>query len=208
MQSQIPSHSLAKQTKLKVQTFAFSESPRRSDDEGGESESSRAQQEVGDAVILNCSSEREVHLCRWKTPYLNTYIVGEGIYVERGRIAWAGSNPNFDCTIRVSNLELRDAGAWVCEIGSSTKDNFQVQTKEFQIDIESESQIARAIAPTEAMGMCSADFSMDDSSCSITLQDHWTKANNAFENLKQLINRVIPVHVFEHLGLFCRRLEN
>ena len=42
-------------------------------------------QEVGDDVILNCSSDREVHLCRWKTPYLNTYIVGEGIYVERGR---------------------------------------------------------------------------------------------------------------------------
>ena len=45
----------------------------------------RAMQEVGDDVILNCSSDREVHLCRWKTPYLNTYIVGEGIYVERGR---------------------------------------------------------------------------------------------------------------------------
>ena len=49
-----------------------------------------AVQEVGDDVILNCSSDREVHLCRWKTPYLNTYIVGEGIYVERGRIAWVG----------------------------------------------------------------------------------------------------------------------
>ena len=95
-------------------------------------------QEVGDDVILNCSSDREVHLCRWKTPYLNTYIVGEGIYVERGRIAWRGTNPNFDCTIHVSNLDLRDAGTWVCEIGSSTKDNFQVQTKEFQIEIERE----------------------------------------------------------------------
>ena len=38
----------------------------------------------------------------------------------------------------MSNLELRDAGKWVCEIGSSTKENFQVQTKEFLIDIESE----------------------------------------------------------------------
>ena len=97
-------------------------------------------QEVGDDVILNCSSDREVHLCRWKTPYLNTYIVGEGIYVERGRIAWRGRDSNYDCTIRVSNLELRDAGKWVCEIGSSTKENFQVQTKEFLIDIESESR--------------------------------------------------------------------
>ena len=50
-----------------------------------------AVQEVGDDVIMNCSADREVHLCRWKTPYLNTYIVGEGIYVERGRIAWKGS---------------------------------------------------------------------------------------------------------------------
>ena len=80
---------------------------------------------------------REVHLCRWKTPYLNTYIVGEGIYVERGRIQWLGKDPNFDCTIRVANLDLRDAGTWVCEIGSSTKESFQVQTKEFVIDIES-----------------------------------------------------------------------
>ena len=54
------------------------------------------------------------------------------------RIAWRGRDSNYDCTIRVSNLELRDAGKWVCEIGSSTKENFQVQTKEFLIDIESE----------------------------------------------------------------------
>ena len=54
----------------------------------------RAMQEVGDDVILNCSSDREVHLCRWKTPYLNTYIVGEGIYVERGR----DGNSQFWCT--------------------------------------------------------------------------------------------------------------
>ena len=39
----------------------------------------------------------------------------------------------------MSNLELRDAGKWVCEIGSSTKENFQVQTKEFLIEIESKS---------------------------------------------------------------------
>lgn len=68
---------------------------------------------------------------------MNTYIVGEGIYVERGRIQWLGKDPNFDCTIRVANLDLRDAGTWVCEIGSSTKESFQVQTKEFVIDIES-----------------------------------------------------------------------
>ena len=54
------------------------------------------------------------------------------------RIAWRGRDSNYDCTIRVSNLELKDAGKWVCEIGSSTKENFQVQTKEFLIDIESE----------------------------------------------------------------------
>ena len=59
-----------------------------------------SRQEVGNDVILHCSSDREVHLCRWKTPYLNTYIVGEGIYVERGRIQWLGKDPNFDCTIR------------------------------------------------------------------------------------------------------------
>ena len=51
-------------------------------------------------MILNCSADREVHLCRWKTPYLNTYIVGEGIYVERGRIAWKGVSPKSDCTIQ------------------------------------------------------------------------------------------------------------
>ena len=98
----------------------------------------KTRQEVGNDVILHCSANREVHLCRWKTPYLNTYIVGEGIYVERGRIQWLGSDPNYDCTIRVANLDLRDAGTWVCEIGSSTKESFQVQTKEFVIDIESE----------------------------------------------------------------------
>ena len=96
-----------------------------------------SRQEVGNDVILHCSANREVHLCRWKTPYLNTYIVGEGIYVERGRIQWLGSDPNYDCTIRVANLDLRDSGTWVCEIGSSTKESFQVQTKEFVIDIES-----------------------------------------------------------------------
>lgn len=100
-------------------------------------EGQTSRQEVGDDVILHCSADREVHLCRWKTPYLNTYIVGEGIYVERGRIQWLGKDPNFDCTIRVANLDLRDAGTWVCEIGSSTKESFQVQTKEFVIDIES-----------------------------------------------------------------------
>ena len=95
-------------------------------------------QEVGDRVLLNCSSQRSVDLCRWKTPYLNTYIVGEGIYVERGRIAWKGRNPTKDCTIQVSHLELRDAGTWVCEIGSTADQNeFQVQTKEFKIEIES-----------------------------------------------------------------------
>lgn len=100
-------------------------------------EGQTSRQEVGNDVILHCSADREVHLCRWKTPYLNTYIVGEGIYVERGRIQWLGRDPNFDCTIRVANLDLRDAGTWVCEIGSSTKESFQVQTKEFVIDIES-----------------------------------------------------------------------
>lgn len=100
-------------------------------------EGQTSRQEVGNDVILHCSADREVHLCRWKTPYLNTYIVGEGIYVERGRIQWLGKDPNYDCTIRVSNLDLRDAGTWVCEIGSSTKESFQVQTKEFVIDIES-----------------------------------------------------------------------
>ncbi len=59
-----------------------------------------SRQEVGNDVILHCSADREVHLCRWKTPYLNTYIVGEGIYVERGRIQWLGTDPNYDCTIR------------------------------------------------------------------------------------------------------------
>ena len=100
-------------------------------------EGQTSRQEVGNDVILHCSADREVHLCRWKTPYLNTYIVGEGIYVERGRIQWLGRDPNYDCTIRVANLDLRDAGTWVCEIGSSTKESFQVQTKEFVIDIES-----------------------------------------------------------------------
>ncbi len=38
---------------------------------------------------------------------------------------------------RVAKLDLRDAGTWVCEIGSSTSETFQVQTKEFVIDIES-----------------------------------------------------------------------
>ena len=63
-------------------------------------EGQTSRQEVGNDVILHCSSDREVHLCRWKTPYLNTYIVGEGIYVERGRIQWLGKDPNSDCTIR------------------------------------------------------------------------------------------------------------
>ena len=71
------------------------------------------------------------------TLFMDDPIVGEGIYVERGRIQWLGKDPNFDCTIRVANLDLRDAGTWVCEIGSSTKESFQVQTKEFVIDIES-----------------------------------------------------------------------
>ena len=71
------------------------------------------------------------------TSFMYHPIVGEGIYVERGRIQWLGKDPNFDCTIRVANLDLRDAGTWVCEIGSSTKESFQVQTKEFVIDIES-----------------------------------------------------------------------
>ena len=71
------------------------------------------------------------------TSFMYDPIVGEGIYVERGRIQWLGKDPNFDCTIRVANLDLRDAGTWVCEIGSSTKESFQVQTKEFVIDIES-----------------------------------------------------------------------
>ena len=53
-------------------------------------------------------------------------------------LQWLGSDPNYDCTIRVANLDLRDSGKWVCEIGSSTKESFQVQTKEFVIDIESE----------------------------------------------------------------------
>ena len=88
-------------------------------------------------------------MCRWKTPYLNTYIVGEGIYVERGRIQWLGKDPNYDCTIRVANLDLRDSGTWVCEIGSSTKESFQVQTKEFVIDIESK----LTIIDCEAVGL-------------------------------------------------------
>ena len=37
-------------------------------------------------------------------------------------------------------MELRDGGIWVCEIGSNIDDDFQVQTKEFQIEIESESE--------------------------------------------------------------------
>ena len=111
-------------------------------------EITQSRQEVGNDVILHCSANREVHLCRWKTPYLNTYIVGEGIYVERGRIQWLGSDPNYDCTIRVANLDLRDSGTWVCEIGSSTKESFQVQTKEFVIDIESK---LRSLEPAKLL---------------------------------------------------------
>eukprot|EP00095_Tigriopus_kingsejongensis_P007693 snap_masked-scaffold142_size315517-processed-gene-0.4 protein:Tk07693 transcript:snap_masked-scaffold142_size315517-processed-gene-0.4-mRNA-1 annotation:"hypothetical protein" len=116
-----------------------------------------ATQEVGDDVILNCSSNREVHLCRWKTPYLNTYIVGEGIYVETGRIAWKGTNPSYDCTIQVSHLQLRDSGTWVCEIGSSTNQNFQVQTKEFQIIIETPLKLS---APTALMQNANTDATL------------------------------------------------
>merc|ERR1712223_1943076 len=111
----------------------------------------------GNDVILHCSANREVHLCRWKTPYLNTYIVGEGIYVERGRIQWLGSDPNYDCTIRVANLDLRDSGTWVCEIGSSTKESFQVQTKEFVIDIEKPLKLS---APTALMQNANMDATL------------------------------------------------
>merc|ERR1739844_337519 len=116
-----------------------------------------SRQEVGNDVILHCSADREVHLCRWKTPYLNTYIVGEGIYVERGRIQWLGKDPNYDCTIRVANLDLRDAGTWVCEIGSSTKESFQVQTKEFVIDIETPLKLS---APTALMQNANTDATL------------------------------------------------
>jgi len=130
-------------------------------------EGQTSRQEVGNDVILHCSADREVHLCRWKTPYLNTYIVGEGIYVERGRIQWLGKDPNFDCTIRVANLDLRDAGTWVCEIGSSTKESFQVQTKEFVIDIETPLKLSAPTAlmqnaNTDATLVCHANKPYDD----------------------------------------------
>ncbi|TRY67807.1 hypothetical protein TCAL_02278 [Tigriopus californicus] len=130
---------------------------RISTDDGNDEVDLPATQEVGDDVILNCSSDREVHLCRWKTPYLNTYIVGEGIYVETGRIAWKGSDPKFDCTIQISHLELRDSGTWVCEIGSSTNQNFQVQTKEFQIVIETPLKLS---APTALMQNANTDATL------------------------------------------------
>jgi hypothetical protein len=88
---------MSKRITSKTLIFRFT-FPEKSDSFQESQQTSR--QEVGNDVILHCNSDREVHLCRWKTPYLNTYIVGEGIYVERGRIQWLGKDANYDCTIR------------------------------------------------------------------------------------------------------------
>eukprot|EP00096_Caligus_rogercresseyi_P014027 TRINITY_DN6579_c0_g1_i1.p1 TRINITY_DN6579_c0_g1~~TRINITY_DN6579_c0_g1_i1.p1 ORF type:complete len:1345 (+),score=240.29 TRINITY_DN6579_c0_g1_i1:73-4107(+) len=124
--------------------------------------------EVGDDVTMHCSgTSGVVSLCRWKTPYHSTYIVGQGIYVERGRIQWRGKDPRRDCSIRISSLEMRDAGVWTCEIGfggDGTKDII-LQKKDFRINIETPLKLSTPTILTEnnqATLVCHANKEFDD----------------------------------------------
>uniref|UniRef100_A0A0K2TNF0 Putative LOC100115799 [Nasonia vitripennis] n=1 Tax=Lepeophtheirus salmonis TaxID=72036 RepID=A0A0K2TNF0_LEPSM len=123
--------------------------------------------EVGDDVIMHCSgTSGVVSLCRWKTPYHSTYIVGQGIYVERGRIQWRGKDPEKDCTIRISSLEMRDAGVWTCEIGfgGNNYNDLIIQTKDYRINIEAPLKLSTPTILTEkdqATLVCHANKEFD-----------------------------------------------
>ena len=71
----------------------------------------------GNEAVLPClSSGGTIATCEWTSPYGTQMSLEPGEYAERGRLL-AGD----DCSLKVSSLQGRDEGSWICRVGNSQR---------------------------------------------------------------------------------------
>jgi len=71
----------------------------------------------GNEAVLPClSSGGTSATCEWTSPYGTQMSLEPGEYAERGRLL-AGD----DCSLKVSSLQGRDEGSWICRVGNSQR---------------------------------------------------------------------------------------
>jgi len=71
----------------------------------------------GNEAVLPCiSSGGTSATCEWTSPYGTQMSLEPGEYAGRGRLL-AGD----DCSLKVSSLQGRDEGSWICRVGNSQR---------------------------------------------------------------------------------------
>ena len=72
----------------------------------------------GNEAVLPCLSSGATSTgCEWSSPYGTQMSLDPGEYAERGRLL-AGD----DCSLKVSSLQGRDEGRWLCRAGNSARE--------------------------------------------------------------------------------------
>ena len=72
----------------------------------------------GNEAVLPCLSSGATSTgCEWSSPYGTQMSLDPGEYAERGRLL-AGD----DCSLKVSSLQGRDEGRWICRAGNSARE--------------------------------------------------------------------------------------
>ena len=81
----------------------------------------------GDEITIPCLGNGKSGVCRWSSPYGQSYSLMPGDYAERGRLL-----TDVGCGLRISSLQNRDEGAWTCQVGDG-----RVSEKTTRLTIES-----------------------------------------------------------------------
>ena len=81
----------------------------------------------GDQLSIPCLGNGKLGICRWSSPYGQSYSLNPGDYAERGRIL-----AEDQCGLRISNLQQMNEGEWTCQVGDG-----KVSERKTRVAIES-----------------------------------------------------------------------
>lgn len=107
-------------------------------DRAGDTLTSRLLGLEGDQITIPCLGNGKLGVCRWSSPYGQSYSLMPGDYAERGRIL-----TDDRCGLRISSLQGRDEGEWTCQVGDG-----RVSQKTTRVTIETPLKLS---APTSIL---------------------------------------------------------
>jgi len=107
-------------------------------DQAVDSSTSRLLGLEGDQITIPCLGNGKSGVCRWSSPYGQSYRLLPGDYAERGRIL-----ADDRCGLRISSLQRRDDGEWTCQVGDG-----RVSEKTTRVTIETPLKLS---APTSIL---------------------------------------------------------